>query len=431
MASPNADRSIVLVESKGKRRVELKHSDFIGAGAIGDVYRLSRHGYPNTCVKLYKQPDAKAMQKLAAMMQRPPSQLVSQFNNKTFIQFAWPSQLVEDTKGKGIGFLMPEVDYKSTFSLVTYTEPREAKRFLTPEQRSLRRRVSVARNVSALMADLHANGHAFVDFKDQNVRIYPDTGLVAFVDNDGFRIQGAGGNTFAGLHTTPTFNSPESARGERQQLGEHHDRFVLAILLFRLLNFGIHPFQGIPAAHLLNSNASFDIDQFVASQTYAYGVRSSTELAPTQGSIHEHWDAKTLAMFEQTFLDRDPQRRISAIEWARHFRQLEEKSGFERCKNQPTNVEHLHFPNRLCHICDTQTPARTNGGAGTSQRGKGTSGPSNPPQPRHVVPARTSQPPASSGSGLPPPHRSIATGTKWAVAIAVVFVAFLIFAANA
>jgi len=422
MVGPNGQRDIVIREDGGKRPIRLEDRDFLASGTMGDVYRLNRQGYPGACVKLYKIPNAAAMDKLRAMLDKPPAQLQTRLGATTYVQFAWPTQLVEDKRGKGIGFVMPEVDYQNTFSLVTYTEPREARRFLTPEQRSLRRRVSVARNVAAKMADLHANGHAFVDFKDQNVRIYPDTGLVAFVDNDGFRIQAAGGKIYPGLHTTPTFNSPESANGQRQQLGEHHDRFVLAILLFRLLNFGIHPFQGVPTQ--VHDNTPFDIDQFITQQTYAYGVRRSPLLNPTRGSIHEHWDVKTQAMFEQTFLSTKPEQRVSALEWARHFRQLEEQGGFVKCPNHPQDIEHVHFPNRACPICTLKAQPQSLPplGQATSQSTTGNA--------QGTLPSVAGHAPSCTATALPPPITSMATGTKWALAIGALLMAYLIISAN-
>lgn len=412
MTKINAQRSIVVVEGQNRRRIQLDPADFIGSGAMGDVYRVSRLGYPGACVKLYKKPDKTAIQKVVAMIQRPPPNIKRVDHSTTYVQFAWPDHLVEDVSGNGIGFLMPEVDFKSTFSLVTYTEPRESQRFLTPEQRSLRRRVTIARNICSLMADLHALGHAFVDFKDQNVRIYPAAGMVAFVDNDGFRIEGVGGKVFPGLHTTPTYNSPESVSGQRQQLDLNHDRFVLGILLFRLLNFGIHPFQGVPAPHLISNNAPFDIDHFIAQQLYPYGVRRSQDLRPTQRSIHECWDVKTVAMFEQTFLSKDPTKRITASQWARHFDELDQ-SGFRKCQNHPNDIEHVHFINRYCPVC-----------------GKKTSTPPSPPPapPTGPVPINTPTPPNSNpaSGGLPPPEKNPVTGLKiiWAVVLFVLLLCF-------
>ncbi len=400
-----SDRHVIVQQGDKAKRLVLKVADFLSSGAVGDVYRVRDRSLRGSCIKLYKQPNSESAEKLRAMLQRPPSGVMGVAAGKSYVRFAWPSHLVEDPAGSVIGFAMPEIDFKATRSLVTYTERREAQRFLSPEQRSLPRRVAVCSNLCALMADLHSQGHAFVDFKDQNVRVYPEQDLVSFIDNDGFRIQGGGGRLFPGLYTTPTFNSPESVLGPKDQLGELHDRFVLAILLFRILNHGIHPFQGVPKRSM-SATASFDIDRLIADQCYAYGVQGSSQLTPTVGSIHEFWDSKTLAMFERTFSTADPKERISASEWVRHLRAIQ-KTGFVRCDQHPDDIEHVHFAgNRCsqCHLSDRSNQMASHVRPGAAQpsnvnpngSGAGQSAPSSSP----------------ANSGLPPPPSGLPVGTK-------------------
>jgi hypothetical protein len=369
-------QKIDLLTANGKTTVSLFSATLLGSGTAGDVYSLIDRGFPGLCVKIYKNLDKDLPQKLEAMIRRPPKDISIQSNGRTFVQFAWPLHLVKNSKGDICGFAMPELDFKLTKSMVTYIEPRESRINLTAEQRSLPQRIAVAAKLCALMANLHQQGHAFVDFKDQNVRIYPDNGLVGFVDTDGFRIQAPGGLVFPGLYTTGTFNSPESVRGKKDSLAEEHDRFVLAILLFRLLNGGIHPFQGVPRQQQ-HSQASFTIDQHIEHQFYPYGAYGSNELSPTLGSKHEFWDSKTLAMFERTFNSRKPGDRVTAVDWARHFSSLRKNKKFDRCPAHPHDFDHVHFAGNRCPIC-------TFAGRPTSPIG-----------------ASTSTKPASSWSGVP------------------------------
>lgn len=354
-------RRVVVVDGARRYTVTLKPADFIASGATGDVYRLRghSHGHGKACIKLYRTPDSHSANKLTAMIERPPVDIRQHHAGKDFIRFAWPSHQVEDGNGSVIGFVMPEIDFQRTRSMVTYTERRESQRFLTPEQRSLPRRLALCANLCALMSDLHSQGHAFVDFKDQNVRVYPDQDLVGFIDTDGFRIQGHGNRCFPGQHTTPTFNSPESVNGPKSALGEHHDHFVLAILLFRILNMGVHPFQGIPKNSTHNPGTAFSVDDHIAGQIYPYGAHACQGLAPTQGSLHGLWGSRTLAMFEQTFTTRTPGERVSAHDWMIHFRELQRK-GLARCQNHPSNIEHVHFAGNRCPICavnESATPS--------------------------------------------------------------------------
>ncbi|NJS37539.1 MAG: hypothetical protein HC765_15895 [Brachymonas sp.] len=115
--------------------------------------------------------------------------------------------------------------------------------------------------------------------------------MAAFIDTDGYRIENKSGLVFPGLETTPTFNSPESAKGERKTLTQQqHDDFVLALVLFQILNFGIHPFQGIPST--TNKSLNFDIDDNIINQNYPYGARKHALMLPKQESVHESWPSK-------------------------------------------------------------------------------------------------------------------------------------------
>jgi serine/threonine protein kinase len=322
--------------------------DHISSGGVGDVYRLVRPGKPNQCIKIYRSPRSDAKAKLLAMLQQPPKQLNTIAGGKDYVQFAWPIAMVEDTQGQCIGFVMPEVDFKATQSLQPYFVPKAARLKLSPEARSLNGRLKLARNIAALMADLHSQGHAFIDFKDQNVRIYPELCIAAFIDTDGYRIESKSGAAFPGLETTPTFNSPESAKGERKALTQNHDDFVLALVLFQVLNFGIHPFQGIPSA--TNNNLNFDLDNNIIHQNYPYGARKHALMLPKQESTHESWPSKTRALFEQTFLNSDPARRVRASEWARHLDELIAHE-MRACEHHPKDIEHVHFKGKPCHMC--------------------------------------------------------------------------------
>lgn len=403
MSPSQATRRAVIVDGARRHTVDLQTSDFIASGATGDVYHLKGHGRGQSCIKLHKQPDSHMANKLRAMAQRPPAGVLHQHAGKDYVRFAWPTQLVEDGRGQTIGFVMPLMDFQHTRSMVTYTERRESQRFLTRDQRSLPRRLAVCANLCALMTDLHSQGHAFVDFKDQNVRVYPENDLVGLIDTDGFRIQGGSSRYFPGQHTTPTFNSPESVKGPKSTLGEYHDRFVLGILLFRVLNIGVHPFQGVPKHAAQATGSAFDIDQHIEHQLYPYGAHGCNNLAPTLGSLHDFWDSRTLSMFERTFTARDPSQRVSANDWLEHFRQLQANKRFARCPNHPNDIEHVHFAGNRCPICTAQGVAAA---------------PSSPtPTPLVSKPHTITTPPVvptppGPGSTLPPPERQWHIGTK-------------------
>lgn len=399
--------SVIVFDGTNRKPASISPSDYIKSGGVGDVYRFKRPGQSNQCVKIYKAQSLEIKSKLLAMLQRPPRQVSVEINGKHYVQFTWPTALVEDAQGFCIGFVMPEVDFQATESLQPYLVPKAAARKLSAEARSLNNRLTLARNIAALMADLHAQGHAFVDFKDQNLRVYPDLAMAAFIDTDGYRIEHADGRVHPGLVTTATFNSPESARGERAALSKDHDNFVLALVLFQLLNFGIHPFQGVPSSS--NKSGVFDLDDNIIKQAYPYGARKHAQLLPSPASIHECWPAKTLAFFEQTFLNMDATKRVSAADWVQHLNELSSKE-MVKCAAHPANIEHVHFNGRACHMCYAATTIKY------------------PPPPPLIPGGGGVKTGGGSGPGLPPPPKARSKGVLgWILAIIAIGMAAVYF----
>ncbi len=212
------------------------------------------------------------------------------------------------------------------------------------------------------MADLHGHGHAFIDFKEANMRLMPEpsTGMeddykgfiVGFIDCDSYRITASNGSVYPSPVISPEMTSPEYH--EHKDIGlldEKHDRFVLAIELFKILNNGIHPFYFIPVSDRLKNAAHRNTDQFIKERLYAYGLQPQPEIAPLKNSIHMCWDDQTRAMFDKAFLSTHPTDRPSAAEWENHLRGLVQHRQFKVCENYPNDASHIHFVGKPCHRC--------------------------------------------------------------------------------
>lgn len=442
MSTPTFD---IYVRDAGQRhRIHFSGQTALKRGGAGSVWRMPVGRFAGSVAKLYHDPKQSANRaKLEAMLARPPNDVYLTVGGKRLVQFAWPTYLVEDGAGQCVGFLMPEVDGNAP-RLLVYNEMREAQNRLSPEQRSLHGRVLVAANVATLMASLHGLGHSFVDVKDENVLIYPDVGSSAFIDCDGFRIDDGRGRVFPAELATPEYSSPEYARGAHpEQLGEAHDRFALAIILFKLLNYGIHPFQGRPVSQRLLNKNSFGTVDCIADGLYPYGARRNAEIEPMRRSIHETWDTRTRALFDRAFASERPEDRPKASEWARHLRTIITEKGLSRCDQAPQDVEHLHFANRPCHVCSiflapstaanppvTGAGQRSGVSAGASTRGGVSRGPaigaSKPPPTGAGAPVGAS----TSARSLPPvPASKPSSGIGWIVVLAAI-IALAFFGVN-
>lgn len=354
-----------LIANNQRITIDLPISHEIGSGGMGIVYRLGNLlGTGNLVAKIFKNPtDPKnpSLAKLQAMMARPPEHIYQVINGVGYTQFAWVRHLIVGEHDELVGYAMPELDFDRSLSLNPFMYPREAAK-LTAYQQSLNYRVQLCANISALMADLHGHGHAFIDFKEANMRLMPEpsTGMdddykgfiVGFIDCDSYRITASDGSVYPSPVISPEMTSPEYH--EHKDIGlldEKHDRFVLAIELFKILNNGIHPFYFIPVSDRLKNAAHRNTDQFIKERLYAYGLQPQPEIAPLKNSIHVCWDDQTRAMFDKAFLSTHPTDRPSAAEWENHLRGLVQHRQFKVCENYPNDASHIHFVGKPCHRC--------------------------------------------------------------------------------
>ena len=354
-----------LIANNQRITIDLPISHEIGSGGMGIVYRLGNlFGTGNLVAKIFKNPtDPKnpSLAKLQAMMARPPEHIYEVINGVGYTQFAWVRHLIVGEHDELIGYAMPELDFDRSLSLNPFMYPREAAK-LTAYQQSLNYRVQLCANISALMADLHGHGHAFIDFKEANIRLMPEpsTGMdddykgfiVGFIDCDSYRITASDGSVYPSPVISPEMTSPEYH--EHKDIGlldEKHDRFVLAIELFKILNNGIHPFYFIPVSDRLKNAAHRNTDQFIKERLYAYGLQPQPEIAPLKNSIHVCWDEQTRAMFDKAFLSTHATDRPSAAEWENHLRGLVQHRQFKVCENYPNDASHIHFVGKPCHRC--------------------------------------------------------------------------------
>lgn len=349
--------------------ITLDDSQKIGSGGMGSVWRIGNPfskdgGTGNLVAKIYHNPDdpkTPSEEKLRAMIARTPDHVQEVINGVAYTQFAWVLHLIKDDHQRCIGFAMPELDFNQSISLNPFMYPREAVQ-LTDYQNSLNYRVQLGANISALMADLHRHQHAFIDFKEQNLRLIPEAFdghddeykgfIVGFIDCDSFLITGNDGQQYPCTVLSPEMTSPEyHQHKDISKLDEKHDRFVLAIELFKILNYGIHPFYFIPLSERLRNQSSRVTDYFIKERLYAYATTPHPEIAPLKNSIHECWDDGTRAMFDRAFLSQNPADRPTAQDWETHLRSLSHNRQFTVCERFPDEVSHIHFVGKTCHRC--------------------------------------------------------------------------------
>ncbi|RYE01782.1 MAG: hypothetical protein EOP61_10305 [Sphingomonadales bacterium] len=261
--------------------------------------------------------------------------------------------------GGFIGFLMPEVDFARSTSLVNLLQKNSRK--LEGISDYYGYRVLVARNLASVFAELHRAGHHMIDLKPANLRFYPAVSWMAVVDADGFSIAGANGRLGA-LQLSDEYIAPESWKRKPVELGVEQDLFALAGVIFQLLNNGVHPFAGT-----VTGSVATDLQTRIIEGLYPYAIAPCAGLTPSTASIHRMFRRTTREMFDAAFLTCQ---RPSAEQWRDHLDEL--VAQLVPCAARPG--EHVHF-GAGCGFCGHE--ARVQAVRGTPRRMA---------QPRRVVP---------------------------------------------
>lgn len=337
-----------VVSSDGRR---LALGKLVKSGGAGSVYLLP--GSPQQVAKIYHAGDEVRVyeRKVEAMLELTPELPELVDGGRRFVQIAWPQALLRDARGRFLGFLMPVVDVDATSELEVILQERQARAAGLPT--GLGAKVTLAANLAAVIAALHAQHHYLVDLKPVNLRFYRDTLYMAMLDCDGFSIQGSG-ERFLAPQFTIDYLAPEfhargiTAAGEKEQ-----DRFAMAVVIFQLMNFGIHPFSGKPA----NDRVPTDIPGRIAGRWYAYGLRPNAAIAPSPVSAHASMPMELRRLFDQAFDGSSPSR-PSAAEWSEVLKVFAQRSS-QRLLVCGKDSSHQHFAGQACAACARATLLKT------------------------------------------------------------------------
>ena len=307
-------------------------------GAAGKIYLNADN--PNQVVKLFhsKNKSATNRQKLEAMLLNRPHFPDAVIDGINYVQIAWPEALLEDENGFCVGYLMPLIKMDDAVSLDHLMQKAIRKKLNLPE--SYAYRIFAAYNLASMVAALHKCEHYIVDLKPSNVSVYKNNMMVAMVDCDGFSIKGEHGR-YPAEFVSEEYIYPEGMEQNCADMGEEQDKFALAVIIFRLLNNGIHPFSGTPRK---SGEKMLTIQERIEQYHYAYGLWPDAYQAPHPYSIHEYFDKATLELFERAFTKSG--NRPTAHEWQEHLWKL--MHNLKICKK---NHNHVYFTSKGCGLC--------------------------------------------------------------------------------
>lgn len=165
------------------------------SGGAGSVFLLP--GANDLVAKIYHDTMDLALyeRKVTAMLQHAPDlpdlgssgDAAGRGSQGRIVQIAWPRSLLRDAEGRFRGFAMPKLDIAATIELEYVLQERQARAEGLPT--GLGARLTLATNLSALLAALHGEHYFVVDLKPLNVRFYRQSLYLAMLDCDGFSVQ--------------------------------------------------------------------------------------------------------------------------------------------------------------------------------------------------------------------------------------------------
>lgn len=310
----------------------------LNRGAAGVIYRAPDG---KTALKFYHElkKDQTRRNKVWQMIQHPPEDTHRE-------HFAWPTALVLNSRGAFAGFAMPLLPVSSYVSLDLVLSARGRKMQALPQASAWR--LDVAINLAKRVAELHAKGHCIIDLKPANLLVHRRSGDVAVVDCDGFAVQGDD-QYYPANQFTAGFIAPEAFRAKQtpQALRQPQDSFALAVILFSLLNGGLHPYQGVPNG---KKDIPSDNQNRIAGGYYPYGLQLHHDLKPSPWSVHQDFPRILRETFDHSFT---LTKRPLARDWVTLLEQA--KSRLKTCSRDP---DHGYWGKQCPHCARAKTEVK-------------------------------------------------------------------------
>ncbi|MCF2150180.1 hypothetical protein IQ276_027860 [Desmonostoc muscorum LEGE 12446] len=202
----------------------------------GKVWRTNRNGY---LAKIYHDQKPERVQKLAVMIAHRPKEPNSHLNH---ISFAWPKSVLKNAQGDFVGFLMPEIkEAKQLIDVYNFQKRKTLK--LDVDWRFLH---TTTLNIASIIEAIHTCGYVLGDIKPENILVN-DRALPSIIDTDSFQVRNpVNGKIYRCEVGSENFTPPELIGKDFHSTDqtEVHDRFRLAVIIYRLLFSGQSPFVG-------------------------------------------------------------------------------------------------------------------------------------------------------------------------------------------
>ena len=258
---------------------------------------------------------------------------------RSVVQLAWP--VAQVMRGSAFaGFVMEKIDFARTLEMDFLLSHRQAAG--EGFEVDFGKLVTVCYNLATLIECLHGKRIAVVDLKPINLKVYKSELYVSILDCDGFHIYA---DTFVSRapQVTPEYLAPEY-HDRPVTRPEAQDGFALATIIFRLLNYGIHPYAGIASGR---RDYPSELAGRIRQGLYPYGQTALAGVRPAPASVHECLPAPLRALFDRAFTAHAGAR-PAAREW---LAVLGAYAGRDSTAMARCGLGHLQFAGLPCPTC--------------------------------------------------------------------------------
>ena len=323
----------------------------IAQGGEGTVFNVQ--GNNDLAAKIWTKTDQIKAEKITAVVRNRMATTPSTAGTLC----AWPQEVLRNRQGNPVGYLMPKVDtnkFDQSFSYYNKSQrdKTEKKHGARIDQEIL---VTAARNLALAVADVHAAGHVIGDVNEKNVLVNR-RGDVVIVDMDSIQVHdGQAGKTYLcevgrDDYTPPRMQGRNFCQEPRTK---DDDCFGLAVLTFKLIMGGMHPFSSVVEPD--DQSATAQLGEKIKEQLFPYNEDSTVPerykvAAPEYKVAWDNARDEVKSLFREAF---DPfyvknNARPDGKRWSqalgRELEIMQQKGTSSRTSNPPVSQPTTHRP---------------------------------------------------------------------------------------
>ena len=284
------------------------------SGGEGSIYEII--GNNSSCAKIYhsRKVTAELHQKVLSMVENPPDDPSPDARHRSI---GWPEDVLYSDSGRSwfVGYTMPLIDTMTFQETHKYFDPSDRLKAFGGSF-TWQHLFTAAFNMASAVAALHEKGHRIGDLRETNILVSPSA-LVSIIDCDSFQVKdSASGITYYTRVGSGEFLPPElmGADFKTNDYDRYYsDLFALAIVVFKFLSNGVHPYQARGA--LVDDAPS--PEEKIKKGYFPYAAHIKGIEPPSYALPYDIIPPSIRVLFNRCFVDghTDPLRRPTAIEW--------------------------------------------------------------------------------------------------------------------